>query len=46
MVIRRYQQRSIYEELVRKMLPDHEAIQWEEWLVKVDQAPLDTELRN
>src|SRR5450432_538657 len=44
MVIRRYQQRSIYEELVKNMLPDHEAIQWEEWLVKVDQALEDSEL--
>lgn len=44
MVIRRYQQRSIYEELVKNMLPDHEAIQWEEWLVKVDQALEDREL--
>jgi len=26
------------------MLPDHEAIQWEEWLVKVDQALEDREL--
>lgn len=44
MVIRRYQQRIIYEELVKNMLPDHEAIQWEEWLVKVDQALEDSEL--
>jgi IS5 family transposase len=44
MVIRRYQQRNIYEELVKNMLPDHEAIQWEEWLVKVDQALEDSEL--
>src|SRR5712691_3189714 len=44
MVIRRYQQRSIYEELVKNMLPDHEALQWEEWLVKVDQALEDREL--
>ena len=44
MVIRRYQQRSIYEELTRQLLPDHEALQWEEWLVKVDQALEDREL--
>jgi len=38
MVIRRYQQRSIYEELTRQLLPDHEALRWEEWLGKVDQV--------
>jgi transposase, IS5 family len=44
MVIRRYQQQSIYEELVKNILPDHEALQWEEWLVKVDQVLEDGEL--
>lgn len=44
MVIRRYQQRSLYEELVKNILPDHEALQWEEWLVKVDQVLEDREL--
>jgi IS5 family transposase len=44
MVIRRYQQRSIYEELTRQLLPDHEALRWEEWLVKADQALEDREL--
>lgn len=44
MVIRRYQQRSIYEELTRQLLPDHEALRWEEWLVKVDQVLEDGEL--
>ena len=38
MVIRRYQQRSLYEELTRQLLPDHEALQWEQWLLKVDQV--------
>jgi hypothetical protein len=38
MVIRRYQQRSLYEELTRHLLRDHEALRWEEWLVKVDQV--------
>ena len=44
MVIRRYQQRSIYEELARQLLPDHEALQWEQWLIKVDQVLEDGEL--
>src|SRR6266545_2399024 len=44
MVIRRYQQRSIYEELTRQLLPDHEALQWEQWLLKVDQVLEDCEL--
>lgn len=44
MVIRRYQQRSIYEEITRQLLPDHEALQWEQWLIKVDQVLEDGEL--
>ena len=44
MVIRRYQQRSIYEELTRNLLPDHEALRWEQWLIKVDQVLEDGEL--
>lgn len=44
MVVRRYQQRKLSEALVRQLLPDHEALRWEEWLLKVDEVLADREL--
>jgi len=44
MVVRSYRQQSIYEELARQLLPDHEALEWEAWMVKVDQVLADGEL--
>jgi IS5 family transposase len=44
MVVRRYQQHHLNEALARQLLPDHEALVWEEWMVTVDQVLADGEL--
>lgn len=44
MVIRRYQQRTLYEGLAEQLFPDHRSLLWEEWLVKVDRLLSDEEL--
>lgn len=43
-MIRRYQQRTIYEEITKHLLPDHSGLIWEEWLVKVDRLLADEAL--
>ena len=44
MVIRRNQQRSIYEEITRNLLPDYKEVAWEKWMVEVDHLLEDEEL--
>lgn len=36
MVVRRNQQRSIYEEIGRNLLPDYKDMMWEKWMVEAD----------
>jgi IS5 family transposase len=44
MVVWGNQQRTIYEEMIRNVLPDYEEVAWEQWLRKVDQLLEDEEL--
>lgn len=36
MIVSRYQQRTIYEGIYRTLIPDHRALLWEQWLLKID----------
>ena len=44
MVVRRSQQRSIYEEIARNVLPDYAEMKWEDWMVEADRVLNDEEL--
>jgi IS5 family transposase len=36
MIVPRYQQRTIYEGIYRRLIPDQKQLLWEQWLLKVD----------
>ncbi len=42
MIVPRYQQRTIYEGIYRRLIPDQKELLWERWLLKID-ALLDDE---
>ena len=44
MVVRRNQQRNIYEEIGRNLLPDYKDMMWEKWMVEADRLLEDEDL--
>lgn len=44
MIVRRSEQRTIYEEMIRNVLPDYEEVAWEQWMREVDCLLEDDEL--